>query len=413
MKEDHPMLQWEKVLSSLYKSTGLASFILKDGIIRYTSHHKIDDNILNTPEITKLIELCIKNENTNIMINTYHLAIAGMYIQETNDLLLLGFFFLGSRSDKETYKELLNSFGNEQFVKETMHYFVMLPQISKRSLISILSFLNQYINDSSVNLTQRNFIINDKDYDLVKMFTTKEEQLYQEIDDEAAKVFDQYVFEQHIMECIQRGDKERLLSYQKYDANVESGVLSEKKDIMRQRKNEVICACTLASRAAIQGGLSVEQSYALASFYIQKAESMHIEENMQYLVRQMFLDFTIRVARIIDKNNTYSSITTLTMNYVYEHVYEYISAEIIAEAIQVSKNYILTLFKKETGTSLVDFIKQIKVSEAKLLLEYSEYSLIEISDMLSCSSQSFFTTMFHRIEGTTPRQYRESKRKVV
>ena len=126
----------------------------------------------------------------------------------------------------------------------------------------------------------------------------------------------------------------------------------------------------------------------------------------------MFLDFTIRVARILEKQSTYSSITKLTLNYVYDHIYDYISADIIADAIQISKNYILAKFKKEVGISLVDFIKQVKVSEAKLLLEYSDYSLIEISDMLSCSSQSFFTSMFHKVEGITPKQYRELKKHV-
>lgn len=407
------MSKWENVLSSLYKSTGLASFIIKDGKIVYTSHHNNDGDILNSPDMVHFIEQCRAQKDTNVIVNNYHLGIVGMYLYESDEVLLLGYLFLGSRSDKETSMDLLQMYeGNKDKVNETMRYFVTLPEISRSNLIKILNFLNLYINHKELNLSQKNFIVSDNDMDMFTMFRTKDEQMYEEMIEDITSVHEQYMVEQHIMECIRSGDKEKLLSYQKYDANVKSGVLSNKDDILRQRKNEFICACTLASRAAIQGGLSVEQAYTLGSFYIQQVENLHMEENIQYLGRRMFLDFTIRVARILEKQSTYSSITKLTLNYVYDHIYDYISADIIADAIQISKNYILAKFKKEVGISLVDFIKQVKVSEAKLLLEYSDYSLIEISDMLSCSSQSFFTSMFHKVEGITPKQYRELKKHV-
>ena len=58
--------------------------------------------------------------------------------------------------------------------------------------------------------------------------------------------------------------------------------------------------------------------------------------------------------------------------------------------------------------SIVEYNQRAKVQNARRLLEMSDYSLGEIASYLSFSSQSYFQTIFKKIEGVTPKQYREN-----
>lgn len=75
----------------------------------------------------------------------------------------------------------------------------------------------------------------------------------------------------------------------------------------------------------------------------------------------------------------------------------------------MSTSYLSRLFKKETGISVSDYIRRQKIDMAKNLLKYSEYSMIEIANRLSFSSQSHFIQQFREIVGMTPKKYRELK----
>ena len=65
------------------------------------------------------------------------------------------------------------------------------------------------------------------------------------------------------------------------------------------------------------------------------------------------------------------------------------------------------LFKKETGDSVSAYIRRQKIDMAKNLLRYSDYSMIDIANRLSFSSQSHFIQQFRDIVGMTPKKYRD------
>jgi hypothetical protein len=68
-------------------------------------------------------------------------------------------------------------------------------------------------------------------------------------------------------------------------------------DELRQRKNKFICAATLASRAAIRGGLSMKRRLPLSDSYIQKAELLGDSTSLAKLNVTMLIDFTARVSQ--------------------------------------------------------------------------------------------------------------------
>jgi AraC-like DNA-binding protein len=79
---------------------------------------------------------------------------------------------------------------------------------------------------------------------------------------------------------------------------------------------------------------------------------------------------------------------------------------VLAEEVNLSPKYLSDLFRRETGQTVLSYIQEQKIREAKFLLRHTEDSLGEISHRLNFSSQSYFTAVFRKTTNLTPRQYR-------
>jgi transcriptional regulator GlxA family with amidase domain len=70
-------------------------------------------------------------------------------------------------------------------------------------------------------------------------------------------------------------------------------------------------------------------------------------------------------------------------------------------------------FKNATGTTLIDYLQNLRIEEAKRLLETSQTSVDNISVAVSYEDPSFFRRLFKRRTGLTPSQYRRMFQPVV
>ena len=66
----------------------------------------------------------------------------------------------------------------------------------------------------------------------------------------------------------------------------------------------------------------------------------------------------------------------------------------------------MALTKSEAGMTLSDFIIFEKAEEAKRMLRYTEKPISDISSDLGFSSQSHLIRVFRKLEGITPKEYR-------
>ncbi|MHB9154271.1 MAG: helix-turn-helix domain-containing protein [Endomicrobiales bacterium] len=78
-----------------------------------------------------------------------------------------------------------------------------------------------------------------------------------------------------------------------------------------------------------------------------------------------------------------------------------------AAAIFLSPKYLSRIFKQNTGTRFSDFRLQIKMKEAKSLLEETGYNINQIAEKLGYQNTESFIRMFKKLTGDTPTQYRE------
>lgn len=213
-----------------------------------------------------------------------------------------------------------------------------------------------------------------------------------------------YDLEQQLLHMVRKGDTAALRQWIAAAPAVRGGVVAN--DQLRQQKNLFIVTTTLVSRAAIQGGMDVEDAFTLSDSYLRQCELMQLPERILNLQYRMLLDYTERVERL-RRGSSPSRLALDVANYVQHHISEAVRAEDIARALYISRPYLSKKFIEETGQSITAFVLQEKTEEAKRLLRYSDKPVTAISSYLGFSSPSHFSRVFKQYAGLTPREYRE------
>lgn len=182
------------------------------------------------------------------------------------------------------------------------------------------------------------------------------------------------------------------------------GVLS--RNMVTNLKYHFVITTAMITRLCKQKGMELEQAFRMSDFYIQRLDDIHSVQGMRTLHDEMVLDYTEKMRKIC-RSDTNSRYINACKEYIYSHIKERITIEDLADELGVSSSYLSRLFKKETGDSVSAYIRRQKIEMAKNLLQYSDYSMIDIANRLSFSSQSHFIQQFREYVGMTPKKYRD------
>lgn len=271
------------------------------------------------------------------------------------------------------------------------------------SIMQILCTMNYVLNGEKLSL-QDIAVFDDQQDVLHKDAVAKQDvQQYAEENIPVQDVHNTFELEQAVMTMVRKGDTAALREWIKAAPAVRGGIIAAEQ--LRQTKNTFIVSVTLASRAAIRGGMDVEEAFSLSDAYIQKCELLNSPDQIMNLQFHMVLEYAQRVERIrLGKHPGKLAIDVA--NYIRHHLSEPITAEGIAKDLYLSRPYLSRKFIEETGESLTSFILKEKTEEAKRLLRYSDKTLTAISNYLGFSSQSHFSRVFKKFTGSAPGEYR-------
>lgn len=214
-----------------------------------------------------------------------------------------------------------------------------------------------------------------------------------------------WMAEQGLLQMVRTGD----LNYKQAlsnSMNLSAGVPVHSDDALRQSKTSVIVFTSLVCRAAIEGGLSPEEAYALGDSYIQAAESAKTLDDLNPLSLMMYDDFIRRVHKC-RTNPKLSRPVQQCVDYIEMHLDQKIRASDLAPVVGYTEYYLTHKFKAETGLCINDYIKFAKIERAKVLLKSTDQTVQEIAASLCFSTRNYFSRVFLDVTGQTPIQYRE------
>lgn len=105
-------------------------------------------------------------------------------------------------------------------------------------------------------------------------------------------------------------------------------------------------------------------------------------------------------------NPDYSKLTRDVIAYIKFHLDEYLSLSQIATQFNKNPSALSNLFSKETGQSLTTFIQQTRIQEAIRLFNTTDMSISEVALAVGYQDFSYFSKVFSKIVGTSPREYK-------
>ena len=110
-------------------------------------------------------------------------------------------------------------------------------------------------------------------------------------------------------------------------------------------------------------------------------------------------------------SGTQSSLIRQVNSYIHKNYNQNINIEDYAASRGMSVSWFIRNFKKYTGSTPMQFIVGTRINNAQMLLDATTYSINEISKIVGYDNQLYFSRLFHKLKGYSPREYRKLRNK--
>lgn len=213
-----------------------------------------------------------------------------------------------------------------------------------------------------------------------------------------------YAFENELMEIVARGQHHR--------AELMMGSFGElsfeerNSDALRNIKNYSIICNTLMRKAAQQGGVHPLYLDELSSEFARRIENVKCTEEARMLIPDMIRAYCRLVRKHAAEN--YSPLVRKAVLLVEADLTQDLSLRAVAAALSISPGYLSGLFHQETGKTLTEFVNEKRLEQGARLLKSSTQQIQTVAQYCGIPDVNYFSKLFKKQYGVTPREYRRS-----
>ena len=213
-----------------------------------------------------------------------------------------------------------------------------------------------------------------------------------------------YAFENELIRAVTLGQqhKENLL-VSKLNENMFERRTT---DSLRNAKNYCIIMNTLLRKAAENGGVHPIHIDSTSSKFATKIELLSDVKSCTALMREMFSSY----CRLVYKHSIrrYSPIVQKTILVIDSDISAELSLTNLAQKQGVSSGYLATVFKKETGKTVSEYIKDKRIEHAMYLLGTTHLQIQTVALHCGIMDVQYFSKVFKKKIGKNPKEYREA-----
>ncbi|SFT27880.1 AraC family transcriptional regulator [Paenibacillus sp. BC26] len=94
--------------------------------------------------------------------------------------------------------------------------------------------------------------------------------------------------------------------------------------------------------------------------------------------------------------------------YIHQHYDCDIQAKDVAAAVSLHPVYLQRIFKANMHVTITEYLAELRVEKAKMLLARSDVPIIDIADYIGLNSRQYFSMLFKKVTGMSPAAYRKS-----
>lgn len=307
------------------------------------------------------------------------------------------FVFDSSKNIFSSIDSILDGIKHKEILKLTLKDFMAkVPFVHDREhFISLIITLYNYafkedmqikyctFDDSNILISRINYKGEEKssDADIYEMrFNTENALLYE----------------------VKQGNMEKALGFLNELVALQSDLFNP----LREQKNMTVALNALLRKTVEEAGV---YPYLISSVYkkyeadIERAISINQTES---LGRRMISEYCLLV-----QNNSlerYSPAIKKAVSYIDANLDKAVSLRILSEYISLNESYLSTLFKNETGQTVISYINQKRILRAKELLMTTDMSVEEVATVCGFEDSNYFSRVFRRLESVSPSEYKKN-----
>lgn len=162
----------------------------------------------------------------------------------------------------------------------------------------------------------------------------------------------------------------------------------------------------LLAEVAADAGAGETEDALYRSAYIASLESAPSLEEMDVTLTTIlhhFVDYLFDFYEVKHSDTIYR-----IMEYIKSNYEKKISLEDIASYVYLTSSHISSIFRKETGQTISAYISQIRIEKSKALLRNPDIAIADIAARCGFEDQSYFTRVFKKQTGISPKRYRDN-----
>lgn len=220
----------------------------------------------------------------------------------------------------------------------------------------------------------------------------------------AALMEERYAYENSLMDAVRLGQTRRVESF--LTRLTPSAFEKRVSDPLRNLKNYSIITNTLLRKAAEQGGVHPIYIDRISTDFALKIEELSSPAAGSALISEMALTY----CRLV-RNHTAKGCSAPIQRAILlieGNLSGDLSLTRLAKELNVNSSYLSTLFKKETGKTVTDYITDRRISHAKHLLKSSRLQIQTVGQLCGFEDVHYFSKVFKRLTDATPKQYRQN-----
>ena len=285
-------------------------------------------------------------------------------------------------------KLLENYYANLPILPDTSHLFPLLETFAEQ-LWGINGYSFEIINKNKRSAPSRLPTDRNDGSDLLAQMKIMEER---------------YEAENALIRAVSRGQLHKLpsissqFSFQAFEHRLT--------DPLRNLKNFSIIMNTLLRKAAEQGGVHPLYLDEISSAFAARIEQIPSVNSGRELMGEMFRSYCLLVRKHRTKN--YSSAVQKALAIIDADLSAELSLQTLATALNISPSYLSSVFKKEIGKTLTDYINNERMELATHLLETTRLQVQTVAAHCGILDVQYFSKVFKKYIGKTPKEYRES-----
>lgn len=177
-------------------------------------------------------------------------------------------------------------------------------------------------------------------------------------------------------------------------------------DRLRNAKNYLIILNTLLRKAVESADVHPIHIDELSSRFARRIEQLTSENVIISFSREMVRRYCLLVTCHSMKN--YSLLVRKVLTRIDMDLTADLSLRAQAAELEVNASYLSTLFKKETGKTLTEYVNGKRIEQAVFLLNSTRLQIQSIAQRCGIPDVNYFARLFKAKVGKTPKEYRNS-----